>query len=99
MTEVDSIEQLEVVDFGLSYRKANVDDLMKLASGTIDYMAPEMLAQTQKYDMSCDMWSIGVLLFIIATGVMPFASESSEGTVQLILMPEAVTQQRFLTMP
>ena len=74
LTEVDSIEQLEVVDFGLSYRKTNVDDLMKLASGTIDYMAPEMLAQTQKYDVQCDMWSIGVLLFVIATGVMPFAA-------------------------
>lgn len=99
LAETDSIEQLQIVDFGLSYRKTHVNDLMKVASGTIDYMAPEMLAQTQTYDVQCDMWSIGVLLFILATGVMPFAAASSEGTIQLILLPEAVTQKRFMEMP
>ena len=73
LAEDNSIDQLRLIDFGLSYRKLNVSDLMKLASGTINYMAPEMLQETQNYDVHCDMWSVGVFLFVLSCGIMPFS--------------------------
>lgn len=43
----NSIESLRLIDFGLSYRKMARDDLLKVTSGTLSYMAPEMLRETQ----------------------------------------------------
>jgi calcium-dependent protein kinase len=38
--------------------------------GTIYYMAPEVVAKN--YDERCDIWSLGVLLYIMVTGLPPF---------------------------
>ena len=75
LPEENSIESLRLIDFGLSYKKLVRDDLLKVTSGTLSYMAPEMLRETQQYDVQCDMWSMGVLIFILATGQMPFQGE------------------------
>ena len=39
--------------------------------GTIDFMAPEVLLN-QNYDLSCDIWSIGVIAFVMLSGYLPF---------------------------
>jgi calcium-dependent protein kinase len=38
--------------------------------GTRTYMAPEVL--DHNYDSKCDMWSVGVIVFILLSGVQPF---------------------------
>ena len=43
LPEVNSIDSIRLIDFGLSYKKVQADDFLKVASGTINYMAPEML--------------------------------------------------------
>ena len=47
----NSTESLRLIDFGLSYKKVSSDDLLKVTSGTLSYMAPEMLRETQAYDV------------------------------------------------
>ena len=47
----NSTESLRLIDFGLSYKKVSSGDLLKVTSGTLSYMAPEMLRETQAYDV------------------------------------------------
>lgn len=59
---------LKLIDFGLSIPKNAKKE--KYRVGTPYYMAPEMIIG--KYFFASDMWSIGVILFVMITGQQPF---------------------------
>jgi tetratricopeptide (TPR) repeat protein len=73
------IDLLKMVDFGL----ASVKGDEAATAGTIDYMAPELIAGGQA-TVSTDIYAVGMLLFRLATGRMPFAGDD----------PLAVSRQR-----
>jgi calcium-dependent protein kinase len=60
-------DSLKLIDFGLSTTIAAKDDYRV---GSPYYMAPEIL--DGKYDYLTDMWSVGVILFVMMTGEYPF---------------------------
>jgi len=66
--------EIKLTDFGLS-KLLNPDKSMMTLCGSPLYVAPEILAN-KGYDKSVDMWSIGVLLYILLCGFPPFYSES-----------------------
>lgn len=60
---------LKIIDFGTSVIN-NDKQLLTQTHGTSYYIAPEVL--NNKYNEKCDVWSIGVMLFILLSGKPPF---------------------------
>jgi serine/threonine protein kinase len=75
--------QVKIVDFGQA-RLRRDDAGAPLPAGTLPYMAPERL-QRQPPDPRADLWSLGVLLYELATGARPFHGDSSDLIVHAIL--------------
>jgi len=61
---------IKVSDFGLS--KDFGRGQLKTSCGTPDYVAPEVLSGKGHYDHSVDIWSIGVILYVLICGFPPF---------------------------
>lgn len=66
---------LKIIDFGTSVLHTPRKKL-KRRLGTIYYLAPEVLKCS--YDEKCDVWSCGVILFVLLSGKMPFMGEDDE---------------------
>lgn len=65
---------IKIADFGLA-RVVSKNEMMKTACGTPGYVAPEIL-KNQGYNTSApDMWSTGVILYILLCGFPPFHEE------------------------
>lgn len=75
-------DQLKLIDFGLSqiYNKRHK---MKRIIGTYYYMAPEVL--NGEYTEKCDVWSLGVILYIMLCGIPPFCGRTDEEIASHIL--------------
>mmetsp|Transcript_127090 Transcript_127090/g.220240 ORF Transcript_127090/g.220240 Transcript_127090/m.220240 type:complete len:539 (+) Transcript_127090:79-1695(+) len=56
---------------------------MKTVCGTLSYFAPEVLRKN--YDSQCDMWSLGVIVFILLAGHMPFDGYDDGDTMRNIV--------------
>lgn len=67
--------KLKLIDFGTSqYLQRN--HKMKKTIGTYYYMAPEVISGN--YDEKCDIWSLGVILYILLSGSPPFSGKTDE---------------------
>ena len=54
-------------------------------AGTRIYMAPEMLTQGAPYTTKADMWSLGILLYIMLTGCVPFVERDVNKLSKMII--------------
>ncbi|CAN1139839.1 Calcium and calcium/calmodulin-dependent serine/threonine-protein kinase [Linum perenne] len=74
---------LKIMDFGLSSVEEFTDPVVGLF-GSIDYVSPEALSQGRVSSKS-DMWSLGVILYILLSGYPPFIAQSNRQKQQMIL--------------
>lgn len=76
---------IKVLDFGFACRKSEAYRKRDNPSYSIEYAAPEIMLN-KKFDEGCDLWSLGVILFTMLCGHMPFmAPDGKDNTSSAIL--------------
>jgi len=73
LTDSDT-SPIKIIDFGLSRHDDQNMGVMQTKVGTPYYVAPEVL--NRQYTKSCDIWSIGVITYILLCGYPPFYGDS-----------------------
>lgn len=68
--------KIKIADFGLAKLLSEESMLMHTACGTPGYVAPEIL-KGLAYDSEVDLWSIGIVLYILLCGFPPFYNENT----------------------
>eukprot|EP01110_Echinostelium_bisporum_P004173 TRINITY_DN2019_c1_g2_i2.p1 TRINITY_DN2019_c1_g2~~TRINITY_DN2019_c1_g2_i2.p1 ORF type:complete len:281 (-),score=33.01 TRINITY_DN2019_c1_g2_i2:175-1017(-) len=74
------VDDIRLLDFGLSRLMPRAELVTTSAVGTLDYKAPEICAR-KPYGNSCDIWSLGVVLYDMLTGSLPCLFSSEENVI------------------
>ncbi|KYQ48730.1 Serine/threonine-protein kinase 17A [Trachymyrmex zeteki] len=69
---------VKLCDFGISRYISHGADIREIL-GTPDYVAPEVL-NYEPISLATDMWSVGVLLYVLLTGCSPFGGDTKQET-------------------
>lgn len=81
---------LVLIDFGFSMRWANHAIKMKKGCGSLMYVAPEVIRKS--YTNKCDLWSMGVIVYVLITGTPPFWGHTHKGTLRHICEGQVSTR-------
>lgn len=86
-------EDVRLCDFGFATREKKCNE----ACGTLDYAAPEvLLAKRNSYDPTkSDVWSAGVVMFVLLTGLYPFEGRTNQETRINILERDPVRSKHI----
>ncbi|XP_035988552.1 serine/threonine-protein kinase 17B [Fundulus heteroclitus] len=69
---------IKIVDFGLARRLGGAGELREIL-GTPEYVAPEIL-NYEPITTATDLWSVGVIAYMLVTGESPFAGDDKQET-------------------
>jgi len=83
-SESDEGVVIKIADFGLSKAFAN-GSVLETSCGTPDYAAPEVLRMEGAYDKSVDLWSMGVITYVVLCGFPPFYGKTQAHLFEKIL--------------
>ncbi|KAL4225717.1 hypothetical protein ACF0H5_016406 [Mactra antiquata] len=71
--------RIKIIDFGLA-RRYNPEHDLRILFGTPEFMAPEQ-ANFETIYPSTDMWSVGIICYILLSGLSPFLGDSENETI------------------
>jgi len=80
--EVDGEESIKIADFGFS--KNFGEEKLMTSCGSPGYVAPEVLT-CESYDKSVDLWSVGVIIYILLCGYPPFYADNAPALFKKIM--------------
>lgn len=73
--------EIKIIDFGMSIKKPELQQMSSFV-GTPYYLAPEVIAGN--YGPECDVWSLGVVMFVLLSGQQPFTGDTLTEIMQKI---------------
>ncbi|XP_060820291.1 maternal embryonic leucine zipper kinase-like [Bombus pascuorum] len=83
---LDREENLKLIDFGLCAKPKNgIDSHLQTSCGSPTYAAPELILGKKYLGSEVDIWSMGVLLYALLCGFLPFDDNSIESLYRKIL--------------
>ena len=78
----DDASHIKLIDFGLAKRVVP-NEIMNKPNGTPYYIAPEVLKGS--YTTQCDVWSMGVIMYIMLCGKPPFGGKTNKDIINNVL--------------
>ncbi|XP_067170589.1 RAC-beta serine/threonine-protein kinase isoform X2 [Apteryx mantelli] len=84
---LDKDGHIKITDFGLCKEGITDGATMKTFCGTPEYLAPEVL-EDNDYGRAVDWWGLGVVMYEMMCGRLPFYNQDHERLFELILMEE-----------
>ncbi|CAL1570897.1 unnamed protein product [Knipowitschia caucasica] len=84
---LDKDGHMKITDFGLCKEGITDGATMKTFCGTPEYLAPEVL-EDNDYGRAVDWWGLGVVMYEMTCGRLPFYNQDHELLFELILMEE-----------
>jgi serine/threonine protein kinase len=82
-----NLRDIKIIDFGLSTKVDPKTGTVQGCMGTPYYVAPEVLTQ-EFYGSKCDVWSAGVIAYLILSKQLPYKGKDEEQTVQFLMDAE-----------
>ncbi|XP_052610684.1 putative sperm motility kinase W [Peromyscus californicus insignis] len=80
---VDAAGNAKLCDFGMAIEITEGQMLQEIC-GSLLYWAPEILARKPYDGLAGDMWSLGIVLYVLVTGHFPYMEETLDGMHRLI---------------
>jgi serine/threonine-protein kinase len=95
----DGTPLVKVLDFGIS--KSHADDDAKLTTtrsvfGSPAYMSPEQVRSAKNVDQRSDVWALGVVLFELLTGQLPFVGDTGSAILAAVAADTPITLRQLV---
>jgi len=92
---VDSTKKrVKLIDFGFSSVGRKIKQKGDCLDGTAEYFSPEMI-EGSSYNFQTDMWSLGVLVYTLLMGYLPYEEEDQQELYQAIIKIEFPKKYRW----
>ncbi|XP_060523767.1 ribosomal protein S6 kinase alpha-2 isoform X2 [Cylas formicarius] len=76
-------DSVKICDMGFAKQLRAENGLLMTPCYTANFVAPEVLKR-QGYDAACDIWSLGVILYIMLSGQCPFSTAPNDSLQQIL---------------
>eukprot|EP00117_Sycon_ciliatum_P040631 scpid58394/ scgid3025/ Maternal embryonic leucine zipper kinase; Protein kinase Eg3 len=81
---LDDKQNIKLIDFGLVANPSSLDDPLQTCCGSPAYAAPELIKGRPYLGTEADIWSMGVLLYALLCGFLPFDHDNTAYLYRLI---------------
>ncbi|OJJ89530.1 non-specific serine/threonine protein kinase [Aspergillus glaucus CBS 516.65] len=92
---LDKHENVKLCDFGFTREYEGKASYLQTFCGTICYSAPEMLKGEKYAGEKVDVWSLGIILYALLAGELPFDEDDDQVTKARILSEEPTFNEKF----
>jgi hypothetical protein len=92
---LDKHENVKLCDFGFTREYEGKASYLQTFCGTICYSAPEMLKGEKYAGEKVDVWSLGIILYALLAGELPYDDDDDQVTKNRILSEEPIYNDKF----